>query len=117
MLADCLECGVAALADQRDIGRVLHGSPHDANILSIDGQPLFIDLETVTRGPLEWDLAHLDDKVAASYPDDQDTRLLASCRTLVSAEVATWCWAGAARSPELRWHAEHHLEAVKHALR
>jgi hypothetical protein len=84
--------------------RVLHGSPHDANMLSIDGQPLFIAFETVAVGPL-------DSLPTASRR--ADARHLPDPR--LSAQVAIWCWAGAARSPELRWHATHRLAAVKRA--
>jgi phosphotransferase family enzyme len=103
-----------AMLDERP-ERAIHGSPHDSNIISIDGGALFIDFETVAVGPIEWDLAHLADEVAAAYPAPIDPATLASCRTLVSAKTAAWCWAGAARSPELRWHAEHHLAVVKRA--
>ena len=43
---------------------VLHGSPHRMNILTRDGAPVFIDLETIQIGPIEWDLADLEPEVA-----------------------------------------------------
>jgi hypothetical protein len=77
--------------------------------LAIEGAPVV--------GPVEWDLAHLDAEVAAAYPHPHNPQRLARCRTIVSAQTAVWCWLGADRHPELRWHADHHLSAVKRALR
>ena len=37
---------------------VIHGSPHPYNVLVVDGKPRFIDFETTSLGPVEWDLAH-----------------------------------------------------------
>ena len=51
--------------------------------------PLFIDLETACRGPIEFDVAHVPDDVGASYPDI-DQALLLQCRRLVLAMVAAW---------------------------
>jgi hypothetical protein len=104
---------VDAIAPKR---HVLHGSPHDMNILVVNGLPLFIDFETTCVGPLEWDLAHLEDEVAARYPSGLDFAVLARCRTLVSAKTAVWCWEKAADNSEMRWHAEHHLNQVKQSL-
>src|SRR5699024_4668296 len=44
--------------DDRDRGQLLHGEPHAGNLLSTAQGPMFIDLETVCRGPIEFDLAH-----------------------------------------------------------
>jgi Ser/Thr protein kinase RdoA (MazF antagonist) len=95
---------------------VLHGSPHGMNILVSNGLPLFIDFETTCVGPLEWDLAHLDDEVAEHYPHGLDLGVLARCRTLVSAKTAVWCWDKAAESSEMSWHAQHHLNRVKQSV-
>ena len=94
---------------------VLHGSPHRMNILSMRGAPVFIDLETIQRGPIEWDLAHLEPAVADLYPGPNDEDLLATCRTVVSAATATWCWDASERGPDMRAHAEHHLAVVQAA--
>lgn len=96
---------------------VLHGSPHRYNILNVEGKPRFIDFETVCHGPVEWDLAHLEPDVANGYPGSVDQELLARCVTLVSAKTAAWCWARAGGNEEMRWHAQQHLDAVRHALR
>ena len=38
--------------------QLLHGEPHPGNVLATQHGPLFIDLETCCRGPVEFDLAH-----------------------------------------------------------
>jgi Ser/Thr protein kinase RdoA (MazF antagonist) len=109
-----------AAADEADAGfdtHVLHGSPHRLNVLTVDGEPRFIDFETVCLGPWEWDMAHLEQEVALHYPEGLDPNRLKLCRTLVSAKTAVWCWEQAAQSAEMRWHAEHHLDVVKEAVR
>jgi Ser/Thr protein kinase RdoA (MazF antagonist) len=93
----------------------LHGAPHRLNVLVVDGEPRFIDFETVCLGPLEWDLAHLEDDVARHYPNALDSDTLRRCRTLVSATTAVWCWEQAAQNPQMRWHAEYHLNVVREA--
>jgi Ser/Thr protein kinase RdoA (MazF antagonist) len=92
---------------------VIHGSPHRMNILNQEGAPIFIDLETIQTGPLEWDLAHLEPEVAEAYPQDHDEDRLGVCRTAVSAATATWCWGGLHRGPDMRTHAEYHLSVVR----
>jgi predicted trehalose synthase len=94
----------------------LHGSPHRSNVLVVGGAPLFIDFETACRGPIEWDLAHLDPEVAVGYPVDCDDRVRASCAALVSVKTAAWCWRRV-EHPDLRWHAVHHLGVVKTLMR
>ncbi|MGH2346092.1 MAG: phosphotransferase, partial [Chloroflexota bacterium] len=90
----------------------LHGSPHNGNILVVDGAARFLDLETACVGPLEWDLAHVSDEVVGNYPVRVNYTLLEVCRALVSVKTATWCWARF-EHPALRWHAKHHLRVVK----
>lgn len=95
---------------------VLHGSPHRFNILNARGSPSFIDFETVCRGPIEWDLAHLEPAVAEAYPGTIDSQRLARCRLAVSAKTAAWCWDQAAHNEEMRQHALHHLGLIREAL-
>jgi aminoglycoside phosphotransferase (APT) family kinase protein len=71
--------------------QLLHGEPHPGNVLSTDAGPLFIDLETCCRGPLEFDLAHVPEAVSERYPD-LESALLRDCRILVLAMIATWRW-------------------------
>lgn len=71
--------------------QLLHGEPHPGNVLITPDGPLFIDLETCCRGPVEFDVAHLPENVSAHYPD-LDRKLLHECRRLVLAMVAAWRW-------------------------
>ena len=71
--------------------QLLHGEPHPGNVLSTKNGPVFIDLETCCRGPVEFDLAHAPDEVSEHYPGvDQD--LLRECRILVLAMITAWRW-------------------------
>jgi Ser/Thr protein kinase RdoA (MazF antagonist) len=40
----------------------IHGEPHSYNVLIVEGEPAFIDFESVCIGPREWDLACLDEQ-------------------------------------------------------
>lgn len=91
----------------------LHGSPHGLNILMDRGTGRFIDFEEACLGPREWDLAHHGPEVAALYPTPTDPAALVWCRLLVSATTAALCWDGLDSGPDMRWHAEHHLERVR----
>ena len=71
--------------------QLLHGEPHPGNLLATKNGPLFIDLETCCRGPVEFDLAHAPDEVGDHYPGiDQD--LLRECRVLMLALITAWRW-------------------------
>ena len=69
--------------------QLLHGEPHPGNVLNTDAGPLFIDLETACRGPVEFDLAHVPKEVSECYAGI-DPGLLDDCRILVLAMVAAW---------------------------
>jgi hypothetical protein len=71
--------------------QLLHGEPHPGNVLHTKNGPLFVDLETCCRGPVEFDLAHVPEEVSGRYPD-ADQELLRECRILVLAMVAAWRW-------------------------
>jgi hypothetical protein len=80
-----------AIADRGAAEQLLHGEPHPGNVLNTTYGPLFIDLETCCRGPIEFDMAHVPEAVIEHYPEvDQD--LLGQCRRLVLAMVAGWRW-------------------------
>jgi hypothetical protein len=78
-----------ALGERGAAEQLLHGEPHPGNVLNTKEGPLFIDLETCCRGPVEFDLAHVPEDVSARYPNI-DQGLLRQCRTLVLAMVAAW---------------------------
>jgi hypothetical protein len=80
-----------SIADRGAPEQLLHGEPHPGNLLSTKTGPLFIDLESGCRGPVEFDLAHAPEAVAAHYPG-ADPDLLGECRRLVLAMVAAWRW-------------------------
>ena len=83
--------------------QLLHGEPHPGNVLSTTNGPLFIDLETCCRGPIEFDLAHVPEAVTPRYPH-VDQALLGDCRALVLAMVAAWRWDAADQFPDgRRW--------------
>ena len=69
--------------------QLLHGEPHPGNILNTKNGPLFIDLETCCRGPVEFDLAHVPNEVSERYPN-VDRALLRHCGVLALAMVAAW---------------------------
>jgi Ser/Thr protein kinase RdoA (MazF antagonist) len=71
--------------------QLLHGEPHEGNVLSTQDGPLFIDFESYCRGPIQFDVAQLPEEVSANYPD-VDHVLLEECRRLVLAMVAAWRW-------------------------
>jgi hypothetical protein len=73
------------------VEQLLHGEPHQGNLLSTTNGPLFIDLETYCHGPVEFDLAHVPGAVCDHYPN-VDQGLLDECRQLVLAMVAAWRW-------------------------
>ena len=80
-----------AIEDRGAVEQLLHGEPHPGNVLSTKNGPLFIDLETCCRGPIEFDLAHAPEGVCAHYPN-VDQGLLDECRQLILAMVAAWRW-------------------------
>lgn len=78
--------------DQWDTGnQLLHGEPHPGNLLSTCRGPLFIDLHTCQRGPVEYDLAYVPEEVAAHYPG-ADQRLVQQFRVLMWAGITTMRW-------------------------
>jgi aminoglycoside phosphotransferase (APT) family kinase protein len=80
-----------AIEDRGADEQLLHGEPHPGNVLSTKTGPLFIDLETCCRGPIEFDLAYVPEEVSERYPD-VDHELLRECRILMLAMIATWRW-------------------------
>jgi hypothetical protein len=90
-----------AITERGAAEQLLHGEPHPGNVLAAKNGPLFIDLETCCRGPVEFDLAHAPEEVAQRYPGlDQD--LLGACRGLVLAMVAAWRWDAGDQFPDRR---------------
>jgi phosphotransferase family enzyme len=91
LLEDTLRSSTRAIHRRGAAEQLLHGEPHRGNLLDTEHGPLFIDLETGCRGPVEFDFAHVPEDVSACAPN-LDRDLLAECRRLVLAMVAAWRW-------------------------
>jgi len=91
--------------------QILHGEPHPGNIIDTADGPLFIDLETCCRGPVEFDLAHVPEPVSERY-SHVDQLLLQECRVLVLAMVAAWRFDPEDQLPNGRQSAEEVLGAL-----
>ncbi len=91
LLGDTLRSLRRAIGERDAAEQLLHGEPHAGNVLAAKNGPLFIDLETCCRGPVEFDVAHAPEDVAKHYRGlDQD--LLRECRILVLAMITAWRW-------------------------
>jgi hypothetical protein len=101
-----------AIIDRGAAEQLLHGEPHPGNVLSTDSGPLFIDLETCCRGPVEFDLAHVPEDVSERYAA-ADEALLAECRGLVLAMVAAWRWDRGDQFPDRQRAARELLNALR----
>lgn len=103
---------------RREIGRhgaaeqLLHGEPHPGNVLDTASGPVFIDLETCCRGPIEFDVAHVPPDVAERYAH-LDRDLLQDCRRLVLAMIAAWRWDTNDEFPNGPWHGRNILELLR----
>ena len=116
-----------AIGDRGAAEQLLHGEPHPGNVLSTKTGPLFIDLETCCRGPVEFDLAHVPEDVSERYADtdyadtdyadtdyaDTDEELLSDCRGLVLAMVAAWRWDPGDQLPDGQRAARELLSALR----
>ncbi len=74
----------------------------------------WIDFEGACIGPMEWDLAFLNEGARDQF-EHVDHSLLELLTSLNSARVATWCWVRA-RFPAMRQHGEHHLSLLRSRL-
>ncbi|MBK6318954.1 MAG: aminoglycoside phosphotransferase family protein [Dehalococcoidia bacterium] len=91
LLANALRTLRTAVVQRGSKEQLLHGEPHPGNLLNTRDGPLFIDLQTACRGPVEFDVAHAPEAVVAHYPN-LDTELVDQCRLLKLAMVAAWRW-------------------------
>lgn len=105
---DRLQSELKELVSSKDFP-VIHGEPHSGNVLMVAGEPSFIDFETACTGPVEWDLAHVDE---LGYGLPLNPRLLWVCQGMVSVKTAILCWADVERG-DFREHAEWHLSNVR----
>jgi hypothetical protein len=112
LLSHTLRSLRGASSDRGAEEQLLHGEPHPANVLRTKNGPLFIDLETCCRGPVEFDLAHVPQEVSERYPV-VDQQLLRECRGLVLAMVAAWRWDPGDRFPSGQRAARELLSAIR----
>jgi hypothetical protein len=91
LLADTLGNLRRSIVDRGAAEQVLHGEPHQWNLLNTRHGPLFIDFENCVRGPVEFDLAWVPGEVSEHYPN-ADQELLNECRGLMLAIVAAHFW-------------------------
>ena len=91
LLVNTLRRLIQRIVDREGAEQLLHGEPHPGNLLATSDGPIFIDLETCCRGPVEFDLAHAPDDVSEHYPAVNHD-LLRECRVLMRAMVTAWRW-------------------------
>jgi aminoglycoside phosphotransferase (APT) family kinase protein len=115
LLGDTLRNLGRAIGERGAAEQLLHGEPHPGNLLTTESGPLFIDLETCCRGPVEFDLAHAPEEVAAHCPG-VDHDLLRECRILVLAMITAWRWDRDDQLPDGRRLAAEWLGRIRAAL-
>jgi hypothetical protein len=91
VLGDTFRRISAAVSGRGSREQLLHGEPHPGNVLNTRAGPLFVDLGTCQRGPVEYDLAYVPDEVAAHYPGVRQD-LVRQFRILMWAGVTTMRW-------------------------
>ncbi|MFE0629347.1 phosphotransferase [Streptomyces sp. NPDC058864] len=115
LLRDTLGGLSAAISSEKAGDQLLHGEPHPGNLLHTRRGPLFVDLATCCRGPIEFDLAHAPEEVGRHYPG-ADHSLIRRCRALNWAMFSAWRWRRDDRMPDRdHWRAEG-LSRVRAAL-
>ncbi|YCK38073.1 phosphotransferase [Actinomadura sp. ATCC 39365] len=109
----------STLSDQSTVigggKQLLHGEPHPGNLLNTRRGPLFVDLATCCRGPIEFDLAHAPEEVAEHYPE-ADHDLVRRCRVLMWALISTWRWRRDDQFPDRSYWRVEALNRVRAAL-
>ena len=68
LLSDTLQRFTDAVVNRGAGEQLLHGEPHPGNLLRTEKGLLFVDLETICRGPVEFDVAHAPEEVGQAYP-------------------------------------------------
>jgi aminoglycoside phosphotransferase (APT) family kinase protein len=115
LLSNTLRRLTRAIVDRGAPEQLLHGEPHRGNLLNTKRGPLFIDLETCCRGPVEFDIAHAPEEVSEHYRGvNQD--LLRECRILMRAMVTAWRWDRDDQLPDGRYWGTEGLNQVRVAL-
>jgi hypothetical protein len=115
LLSNTLSRLSAAISIHKSGDQLLHGEPHEGNLLNTRRGPLFVDLATCCRGPIEFDLAHAPEEVTKHYAG-ADHGLVHRCRAIDWAMFSAWRWRRDDQMPDRdRWRAEG-LDNVRAAL-
>jgi Ser/Thr protein kinase RdoA (MazF antagonist) len=115
LLSDTLSGLSAAIGIDKAVDQLLHGEPHPGNLLNTRRGPLFVDLATCCRGPVEFDLAHAPEGVGQHYAG-ADKDLIHRCRALNWAMFSAWRWRRDDQMPDRdHWRVEG-LNRVRAAL-
>jgi hypothetical protein len=114
-LSSTLSTLSSAIGRGRADEQLLHGEPHPGNLLSTRRGPLFVDLGTCCRGPVEFDVAHAPEEVAAHYPG-ADHDLIHQCRILMWALFTTWRWRHDDQLPDGHYWRTEGLNQIRSAL-
>jgi hypothetical protein len=115
LLSDTLSRFSEAIGSGTPGEQLLHGEPHPGNVLSTRRGPLFVDLATCCRGPIEFDLAHAPEEVGEHYPGaDQD--LIHQCRIVMWALFTTWRWRRDDQLPDRPYWRTEGVNKVRAAL-
>ncbi len=112
LLADTLGNLRRSIIDRGAAEQLLHGEPHEWNVLNTRHGPLFIDFENCVRGPTEYDLAWVPEQVSEHYPN-ADQELLGECRGLMLAIVAAHFWRPDSEHPNARQGRAEFLNGVR----
>jgi Phosphotransferase enzyme family len=115
LLGTTLRTLTASITSRGTHEQLLHGEPHPGNLIPTRMGPLFVDLGTAVRGPVEFDLAHAPDDIGEHYPGI-DELLLRDCRILMLAMVTTWRWNRDDQLPNGRRLATEWLAQMRAAL-
>ncbi|WAU86417.1 phosphotransferase [Streptomyces sp. Qhu-G9] len=99
LLSETLSGLSAAISSENARDQLLHGEPHPGNLLNTRKGPLFVDLATCCRGPIEFDLAHAPEEVGNQYKG-ADPVMLHRCRALNWALFSAWRWRQADQMPD-----------------
>ncbi|MEV6963456.1 phosphotransferase, partial [Streptomyces sp. NPDC051207] len=108
--------GLSATISSEETGdQLLHGEPHPGNLLNTRRGPLFVDLATCCRGPMEFDVAHAPEEVG-EHCAGADHGLVQQCRALNWAMFSAWRWRQDDHMPDRgHWRVEG-LNRVRAAL-
>ncbi len=91
LLRETLRSMSAAIRSEDSAEQLLHGEPHPGNVLDTTKGPRWIDVGTLQRGPVEYDLAYAPEEVTGHYPA-ANQRLVQKFRILMWAGIATMRW-------------------------